>query len=131
MIRQGRMRLAAWLGLFAMLMAFAGPLYSQLRALDSLRLSLAIDLGALHCAAEQQSLPGHLADDQGPAEWVQSLEQCGYCNLLAHTPSLPPSLQLALPAPSSHVHQYLPPSESLPQAPPASRQARAPPAFHA
>lgn len=126
MIRQGRMRLAAWLGLFAMLMAFAGPLYSQLRALDSLRLSLAIDLEALHCAAEQPFL-----DDQGPAEWVQSLEQCGYCNLLAHTPSLPPSLQLALPAPSSHVHQYLPPSESLPQAPPASRQARAPPALHA
>ncbi|MBV2133920.1 DUF2946 domain-containing protein [Pseudomonas sp. MAP12] len=125
------MRLAAWLGLFAMLMAFAGPLYSQLRALDSLRLSLAIDLETLHCAAEQQSLSGAPLDQQSPAEWVQSLEQCGYCNLLAHTPSLPPSLQLALPAPSSHVHQYLPPSESLPQAPPASQQARAPPALHA
>lgn len=130
MIRQGRMRLAAWLGLFALLMAFAGPLFSQLRALDSLPLTL-IDLQALHCA-EGQSLPGSLlADDQGPPQWVQGLEQCGYCNLLAHTPSLPPSLQLTLPAPSSQVHQYLPPAQSLPQAPPASRQPRGPPSLHA
>lgn len=119
------MRLAAWLGLFAMLMAFAGPLYSQLRALDSVALSLAIDLNALHCGEGDS-----LASD-GPPEWVQCLEQCGYCNLLAGTPALPPTLQLALPAPSSNVHQYLPSRQSLPQAPPASRQPRGPPAFHA
>jgi len=129
-IRQGRMRLAAWLGLFAMLMAFAGPLFSQLRALNSLPLTL-IDLQALHCA-EGQSLPGHLLDDeQGPPHWVQGLEQCGYCNLLAHSPSLLPAVALALPAPSSQVHQFLPPAQSLPQAPPAARQPRGPPAFHA
>ncbi|MNZ89193.1 hypothetical protein D3C78_1081020 [compost metagenome] len=125
MIRQGRMRLAAWLGLFAMFMAFAGPLYSQLRALDSVALSLAIDLNALHCG-EGESLA-----ESGQPEWVQCLEQCGYCNLLASTPALPPTLQLALPAPSSVVHQYLPPLQSLPQAPPASRQPRGPPVFHA
>ena len=124
------MRLAAWLGLFAMLMAFAGPLYSQLRALDSLPLALAIDLEALHCG-EGQALPEHSAQEQGPPEWVQCLEQCGYCNLLASTPALPPTLQLALPVPSSVVHQYLPPRQSLPQAPPASRQPRGPPVFHA
>lgn len=119
------MRLAAWLGLFAMFLAFAGPLYSQLRALDSLPLVL-IDLEALHCA----ELPPEQGDD-GPPQWVQGLEQCGYCNLLAHTPSLPPTPQLALPAPSSQVHQYLPPVQSLPQAPPASRQPRGPPSRHA
>jgi len=124
------MRLAAWLGLFAMLMAFAGPLFSQLRALDSLPLALAIDLETLHCG-EGQAMPGHAAEDQGPPEWVQCLEQCGYCNLLASSPALPPALQLALPAPSSVVHQYLPPLQSLPQAPPASRQPRGPPVFHA
>lgn len=124
------MRLAAWLGLFAMLMAFAGPLYSQLRALDSLPLALAIDLETLHCA-EGQTLPQHSEDDQGPPEWVQCLEQCGYCNLLASSPALPPAVQLALPAPSGVVHQFLPPRQSLPQAPPASRQPRGPPSFHA
>jgi hypothetical protein len=118
------MRLAAWLGLFAMFMAFAGPLYSQLRALDSVALSLAIDLNALHCG-EGESLA-----ESGQPEWVQCLEQCGYCNLLASTPALPPTLQLALPAPSSVVHQYLPPRQSLPQAPPASRQPRGPPSLH-
>ena len=119
------MRLAAWLGLFAMFMAFAGPLYSQLRALDSLPLVL-IDLEALHCAEQPQS-----SADDGTPQWVQALEQCGYCNLLAHTPSLPPTLQLALPAPSSVVLQHLPPVQSLPQAPPVARQPRAPPFFHA
>lgn len=119
------MRLAAWLGLFAMLMAFAGPLFSQLRALDSLPLTLAIDLQALHCAE------GHSPEDQGPPQWVQGLEQCGYCNLLAHNPPVPPTLQLDLPAPSSVVHQYLPPRQSLPQAPPAARQPRGPPVSHA
>lgn len=125
MIRQGRKRIAAWLGLFAMFMAFAGPLYSQLRALDSLPLVL-IDLEALHCA----ELPQTRAD-QDPPLWVQGLEQCGYCNLLTGHPPLPPSLQLALPAPTSLVHQYLPPAQSLPQAPPHARQPRAPPLFHA
>lgn len=130
MIRQGRMRLAAWLGLFAMFMAFAGPLFSQLRALDSLPLALAIDLQALHCG-EGQALPDARVADNGPPEWVQCLEQCGYCNLLASSPALPPTLQLALPAPSSVVHQYLPSLQSLPQAPPASRQPRGPPSLHA
>lgn len=125
MIRQGRMRLAAWLGLFAMLMAFAGPLYSQLRALDSVPLALTIDLQVLHCV-EGQALP-----DNGPPEWVQCLEQCGYCNLLASTPGVPPTLQLALPAPSSRVRQFVPPSAGLPQAPPAARHPRGPPVFHA
>ncbi|MCY1448508.1 hypothetical protein D9M71_651820 [compost metagenome] len=124
------MRLAAWLGLFAMLMAFAGPLFSQLRALDSLPLALAIDLEALHCG-EGQALPDSRVADNGPPEWVQCLDLCGYCNLLASTPALPPTLQLALPAPSSVVHQYLPPLQSLPQAPPASRQPRGPPSLHA
>lgn len=125
MIRQGRTRIAAWLGLFAMFMAFAGPLYSQLRALDSLQVALAIDLDALHCGEDQP-----LAAD-GPPEWVQCLDQCGYCGLLAGWPPLLPALQLALPAPSSVVHQFLPPRQSLPQAPPASRQPRGPPSFHA
>ncbi|WP_092427581.1 DUF2946 domain-containing protein [Geopseudomonas sagittaria] len=124
------MRLAAWLGLFAMLMAFAGPLYSQLRALDSLPLAFAIDLEALHCG-EGQALAEYSAQEQGPPEWVQCLEQCGYCNLLAGTPALPPAVQLALPAPSSVVHQFLPPRQSLPQAPPSSREPRGPPFFHA
>ena len=131
MIRQGRMRLAAWLGLFAMLMAFAGPLYSQLRALDSVRLAQAIDLQALHCGAEHQTLPVFAPEHKGPPDWVQGLEQCGYCNLLAHSPSLLPAVALALPAPSSQVHQFLPPAQSLPQAPPSARQPRGPPAFHA
>lgn len=119
------MRLAAWLGLFAMLMAFAGPLYSQLRALDTLALSQLIDLDALHCGEGQ----GPPAD--GPPAWVQHLDQCGYCSLLAGSPPLPATLQLALPPPSSLVHQYLPPAQNLPQAPPASRPPRGPPSFHA
>jgi hypothetical protein len=119
------MRLAAWLGLFAMFMAFAGPLYSQLRALDSLQLSLAIDLEALHCG-EGQALP-----DNHPPAWVEHLAQCGYCELLAGNPPLPVVQLLSLPAPSSAVHQCLPPRQSLPQAPPASRQPRGPPSLHA
>lgn len=119
------MRLAAWLGLFAMFMAFAGPLYSQLRALDSLPLVL-IDLEALHCAEQPQS-----SADDGTPQWVQGLEQCGYCNLLAGNPPLPASVHLALPAPSSVVLQHLPPVESLPQAPPVASQPRAPPLLHA
>ena len=125
MIRQGRKRIAAWLGLFAMFMAFAGPLYSQLRALDSLQVALAIDLDALHCGEGQSLL------DDGPPEWVKCLDQCGYCGLLAGSPALPPAVQLALPAPSSLVHQFLPPIQSLPQAPPATSQPRAPPFRHA
>lgn len=119
------MRLAAWLGLFAMLMAFAGPLYSQLRALDSLQLSQAIDLEALHCGE------GHALPDDGPPAWVEHLAQCGYCELLAGNPPLATSVPLALPAPSSVVHQFLPPRQALPQAPPSARQPRGPPAFHA
>ncbi len=125
MTRQGRKRIAAWLGLFAMFMAFAGPLYAQLRALDSVALAQVIDLAALHCG-ENDAPHG-----EGRAEWVECLEQCGYCNLLAGTPGLPPALQLSLPAPSSRVHLFFPPRQSLPQAPPASRQPRAPPTFHA
>lgn len=125
------MRLAVWLGLFAMFMAFAGPLYSQLRALDSAQPALAIDLQALHCGVEHQTLPVFAAEQKGPPDWVQGLEQCGYCNLLAHSPSLLPALALALPPAASPVHQFLPPRQSLPQAPPAAAQPRGPPAFHA
>ncbi|MCL7462470.1 DUF2946 domain-containing protein [Pseudomonas sp. NW5] len=125
MIRHARTHLAAWLGLFAVLMAFAGPLYSQLRALDGAALADVIDLQALHCSDEA------LSAESGPPEWVQCLAQCGYCTLLSASPALLPALQLWLPEPTANPHHYLPARQSLPQAPPAARRPRGPPTFHA
>lgn len=117
------MRTMALLGLFAMFMAFAGPLASRIQALDEASLASFIDLQALHC--------GDGASADGQPAWVAGLAQCGYCDLLAHNPPLPPDYSLSLPAPSSVVHLFFPPRQQLTLAPPTSRHSRAPPAFHA
>ncbi|MFC3606488.1 DUF2946 domain-containing protein [Stutzerimonas tarimensis] len=123
MIRRYK-RLAAWLGLFAMLMALAGPLYSQLRALDSVALAQ-IDLSALHCGVGAEGV------HQGPPAWVHHLEQCGYCDLLAQNPALAsrPAWPVPLPAP---VSRLIPSPEQGQFREPSYRlRARGPPSIHA
>ncbi len=123
MIAKRYMRTMALLGLFAMFLAFTGPLASRLHALQNAGIESLIDLQALHCG-DGQALDGQSA-------WVADLDQCGYCSLLAHNPPVPADYSLQLPLPGSEVLQFFPPRQPLTLAPPTSRHSRAPPAFHA
>ena len=125
MMAKRYLRSIALLGLFAMFMAFAGPLVSRVQALDEVRLGQYIDLQRLHCGDAGQK---HASDLPG---WVQGLEQCGYCDLQAHNPALASADLPKLPEAASPVYQFQLPAQNLPTAPPSSRQPRGPPAFHA
>lgn len=107
-----------------MVMVFAGPLYSQLRASDTLALA-AIDLQALHCSDGDPSAPLSVP------HWVEHLEQCGYCSLLTHNPAI-----TALPAIAAQgirgrlLHAPLP-ERAFAAAPHYRHAARGPPVVHA
>ncbi len=107
-----------------MLMAFAGPLYSQWRALDSVVLAQ-IDLQALHCGEGEQST------HQGPPAWVHHLEQCGYCDLLAQNPAVAalPAWPLALEGSAALLIPT--PEQGHFREPTYRLRARGPPAIHA
>ena len=114
-------RLAAWLGLFAMFMAFAGPLYAQLRAYDSVALA-SIDLEALHCGEHE---PG----DASPRipDWVAHLDKCGYCSLLAHNPPAAAPPALLAPAPALSLVSLPSPEQGAVRQPRYLPRARGPP----
>jgi hypothetical protein len=76
-----RKYLTAWLGLIAMWLIVFAPVVSQLAA--SARADEPV---AALCSAVQPSTPEHHAP-------IDSLDACGYCNLLTHhvaAPSIPP-----------------------------------------
>lgn len=118
--RMSTSRLGAWLGLFALLMLFAGPLLTQAQNLD-LASALAQVQSELSCHSDDAAPK---ADEQAPLPHLE----CGYCQLAAHfaaLPMLPPGLpaRLAAPAPSlpaavdaaRHAAQLLPPPRAPPQ----------------
>jgi hypothetical protein len=81
--RPGRAR-AGWVGVFAMLMMFIGPLLSQtLPASATMNATMPMPAGMLMMDGE-----GHGEHDAGLHPlW----EKCGYCSLFLHTPALPPA----------------------------------------
>lgn len=118
--RMSTSRLGAWLGIFALLMLFAGPLLTQAQNLD-LASALAKVQSELSCHSGD-SAPG--AAEQAPLPHVE----CGYCQLAAHfaaVPMPPPGLPVlfAAPAPNDSAAvdaarlcaQLLPPSRAPPQ----------------
>ena len=81
-----------WLGLFAMLMIFIGPLISQAVPMDH-HASMKMDMPM------GMSMPAHAehAKYQQPATEHHALwEKCGYCTLLFSCPALPGSPNLSL-----------------------------------
>ncbi|MCM2131915.1 DUF2946 domain-containing protein [Larsenimonas rhizosphaerae] len=110
--------LPAWLGLFAMLLVFMGPLISQSqRAADHAQ------------TAEHSMAAGHDMSQDG--ETHAHLAACGYCLLFAHVPALSlPALQL--PVGSRQISTPLMTACQAPRAPPflhATFAPRAPPSF--
>lgn len=121
--RQRHMRMTAWLGVLALLLAFAGPLYSQLRALDAVPLAT-LDADRLHCGDARQTAAEH------PVAWVHQLAQCGYCDFLAGNPPLPSAPVLAVGAPAALLLRFLPPEQGQSREPLYRPQARGPPTRH-
>lgn len=116
--RMSTSRLGAWLGIFALLMLFAGPLLTQAQNLD-LASALAQVQSELSCHSDDSA---HGAAEQAPLSHVE----CGYCQLAAHFAAVPaPGLPvlLAAPAPSLPAAvdaaclsaQLLPPPRAPPQ----------------
>lgn len=117
-------RLGAWLGIFALLMLFAGPLLTQAKNLE-LTSALAQVQSELSCHSDDSA--------QGPAEQAPlSHVECGYCQLVAHFAAVPmpaPGLPVlfAAPVPGLPVAvdaaclsaQLLPPPRAPPQLIPA------------
>lgn len=123
-MRQNLQRYASQLGLWAMLLLFAAPLFSQIRALEGPPLAL-IDLRALHCGAASKA-----ADTEQPA-WINQLEQCGYCQLLLKVPPLPHSGARLLVSPLfKAVQRATGPERGWSQLSLSARQARGPPSSH-
>jgi hypothetical protein len=130
-----------WLGLFAMLMIHAGPLYSAIQAAQP----NALVAGALHDEHDPHGHSSHAAPVQTPSAahgqhhqaspnqpaWLAALEMCGYCELLTLNPPLSLAVDLVLP---KHPPTFL---LALPEHPhpPAPRRGsghpRAPPFLHA
>lgn len=82
-IRSGRAR-AGWLGVFAIMMMFVGPLLSQTLP-ASLTMNAAMPMPAGMLMADGES---HGEHDAGLHPlW----EKCGYCSLFLHTPALLPA----------------------------------------
>lgn len=118
--RMSTSRLGAWLGIFALLMLFAGPLLTQAQNLD-LASALAQVQSELSCHSDD-SAPG--PDKQAPLSHVE----CGYCQLAAHFAAVPvpaPGLPVLLAAPVPSLPaavdaacfgaQLLPPPRAPPQ----------------
>lgn len=101
-------RRASWLGVFALLMMFIGPLISQSMPMAP-GAAMAMDMRM------DMSMPmpdGTMASGAQPADHDNALhplwEKCGYCSLFFHTPALPqsaPFLAFAQPRPTgASVH---------------------------
>lgn len=128
MTGQGRRAAGVWLGLFAMLMLHAGPLYAALCALSAPEPVVA-ELHAGHIG-HQAGTHRHTPGPGGEPGWLTALELCGYCELLTLNPPLALSPDLALPHYAPAFVQSLP-RRPLPVAPRhASGHPRAPPASH-
>lgn len=118
-VRRRLSTMSIWLGLFAMLMIHAGPLYSALQMQQS------------HMQAEPQveqvKHHGQVSADE-PA-WLAALELCGYCELLTFNPPLNLSLDLVLPRHGQARFAPLPdePWRDGPEL--RTNQARAPPRY--
>ncbi len=125
--------MSIWLGLFAMLMIHAGPLFSAIQAAQAgvqhhhhaEHQPSAHDLGQRHHAQGHHGQPR-----TGEPAWLTALELCGYCELLTVNPPLSLALQLVLPR---HEADHLQPLPEQPL-PPALRRSsghpRAPPLLH-
>jgi hypothetical protein len=111
-------------GLLAIVMTTLAPTVSQALAsnarFDAL---LAVYCSAALHARQHIPAPSH---QTGLDHW----ETCGYCNLVAHTPVLPP-LRSSNPAlAAGHARPPVPPAQpAAPYAPLFSAQPRAPPSF--
>ena len=94
--------MSIWLGLFAMLMIHAGPLFSAIQAAQAgvqhhhhaEHQPSAHDLGQRHHAQGHHGQPR-----TGEPAWLTALELCGYCELLTVNPplSLAPAVGAAAP----------------------------------
>lgn len=119
-LRMSTSRIGAWLGLFALLMLFAGPLLTQAQNLD-LMSALTQVQAELSCHSDDSA--------QVPAEQVPfSHVDCGYCQLVTHFAAVPVpasgfSVPFSAPAPDFHIAlddavlsaQLLPPPRAPPQ----------------
>lgn len=117
-----------WLGLFAMLMIHAGPLYSALQLTQTPFPSP--EHHAHHEHDHASPVHHHQPLTKGEPAWLVALDLCGYCELLTLNPPLTVSLDFAFPR--YQPTRFLP----LPEEPlcdvahyPGSNP-RAPPCFH-
>ncbi|WP_321784513.1 DUF2946 domain-containing protein [Paraburkholderia sp. J94] len=74
-------RVTAWLGILAILLAVLAPLGSQLIEREQ------VPTDVLCSAASHDESPGSAASHSGKQLAVH-LDACGYCSLLAHSPAL-------------------------------------------
>lgn len=130
LVRKRLSTLSIWLGLFAMLMIHAGPLYS------ALQLAAAADSYNGHAdhSSHEHAPSAHGHHHQASASeptWLAALEMCGYCELLTLNPPLTLSLSLVLPRHQPEQVQSLPGAPLRPLLRHNGSYARAPPAtFH-
>ena len=87
MIPQRRPRRFAWLGLFAMAMAFVAPVVSQALAAHHVHRHEHHHDGMTHSLDKQSSVSNTSQITQTP-HWVYVWEKCGYCDLLFNNPPL-------------------------------------------
>lgn len=119
--------LSIWLGLFAMLMIHAGPLYS------ALRLQAADPAHAGHELTHHAppSANGHHSTAVDSPDWLAALELCGYCELLTLNPPLTLTPWRLLPVAQAQPVQPIPDAPWHPTRHQSPALARAPPAvFH-
>jgi hypothetical protein len=88
LIPQKRWRLSAWLGLFAMVMAFVAPVVSQgLYATGNHSHE-----SHSHSMGQGESLSGHvhgtMPSSNHKSHWAYVWEKCGYCDLIFSNPPL-------------------------------------------
>jgi hypothetical protein len=120
-------KIGSIVGLLAILMAALAPTVSQaLAANERIEALLAVYCSAtLHDskqASQYDSLPSH----HGIGHW----ETCGYCNLAAHTPILPPLRSSSeTPAVVQEPAVAYPAQHTAPCPPVFSAQPRAPPSL--
>ncbi|MBD1554324.1 DUF2946 domain-containing protein, partial [Pseudomonas typographi] len=76
-----------WLGLFAVLMLFIGPLASQSMPMDPVQ-----RMANMSMATHGHGCDGDAGKDQPPNGLHPLWERCGYCSLFFHCPALPQAL---------------------------------------
>jgi hypothetical protein len=117
-------KIGSIVGLLAILMTALAPTVSQALAsnarFDAL---LAVHCSAALHARQHDPAPSH---QSGIGHW----ETCGYCNLAAHTPVLPPLRSSSPALAAGQARPPVPPAQHIaPYAPVFSAQPRAPPSF--